>query len=328
MTLSKSKQNVTSFPDRARFGNWEASAMALHLEFDSPPSLWKAYPRFLFGRRGGLQRGRDLPLLSARWNGALVSADLLQRYRECCEIIEEPGLPLHYPHVVASPMHLVMLTEPEFPLRLLGAVHARNHAVRYRPIQAAEKLDLRCRILQCRYRPQGYEIDFETQIESSGELVWSEITTFLVRKKMIDEDPPSPLAEVFPWDEKEALLLDEFVVPKRAGKRYAAITGDYNPIHISRFLARLFGFRRDLVHGMWGVARATNRMEELRSEGPVRVDIAFKGPLYMESQIRVHNSPCEDGQSLRLFCGREERPAAQIVVRAVDKDAHPIDIPS
>ncbi len=301
--------------------------MALHLEFNSPPSLWKAYPRFIFSRRSGLSRGQDFPLLSARWAGASVDAELLSRYRECCEIVDEPGLPIHYPHVIASPMHLVMLTEPEFPLRLLGAVHARNHAIRYRPIQPDEQIELKSRLLQCRYRPQGYEFDLETLVSSKSELVWSEITTFLVRKKLRDQDPSSPLAEVFPWDGEQAQMVDEFLVPRRAGKRYAAITGDYNPIHISRLLAKLFGFRRDLVHGMWGVARATNQIEELRSEGPVRVDIAFKGPLYMEHRVRVFSSPLEGGQSLRLFCGKEERPAVQIVVRKVGKDTHPIDTP-
>ena len=325
-TVSESKQNVTTSPERAWCRNWESREMALHLDFTSPPSLWKAYPRFIFGRRGGIRRGQDFPLLSARWAGVSVDTELLQRYRECCEIVDEPGLPIHYPHVIASPMHLVMLTEPEFPLRLLGAVHARNHAIRYRPVQPQEQLDLQSRILQCRYRPQGYEIDFETQVKSAGELVWSEITTFLVRKKLRDEEPPSPLADVFPWEDEQAQLVDEFLVPKRAGKRYAAITGDYNPIHISRLLAKLFGFRRDLVHGMWGVARATNRVEELRSEGPVRVDIAFKGPLYMEHKVKGLSAPCEGGQSLRLFCGKEERPAVHVVVRAVDKDTHPIDV--
>jgi acyl dehydratase len=99
------------------------------------------------------------------------------------------------------------------------------------------------------------------------------------------------------------------------------VTGDYNPIHVSRLLARLFGFRRDLVHGMWGLARATAGLEELADDGPVRVDVAFKGPLYMEHEVTVRASPCAGGRSLRLFCEGDERPAMQVAVRRVAADA-------
>ena len=40
------------------------------------------------------------------------------------------------------------------------------------------------------------------------------------------------------------------------GRRYAAVSGDFNPIHLSPATSRLFGFRRPIIHGMWTHARA------------------------------------------------------------------------
>ncbi|QYX78182.1 MaoC family dehydratase [Streptomyces akebiae] len=39
------------------------------------------------------------------------------------------------------------------------------------------------------------------------------------------------------------------------GRRYGAVSGDRNPIHLHPLGARLFGFPRAIAHGMWTVAR-------------------------------------------------------------------------
>ena len=303
--------------------------MALRLDFAAPPAFMTAYRRTLLGRRPGLRAGDTLPPIEAHWRSARLSDANLNAYRDHCGIRGEPGLPMHYPHVLISPLHLRMLTEPEYPLGLLGSVHLRNHAVRYRPIPDDAVLDLGARIVGHRFRPQGIETDVDSWAEIAGETVWRERTCFLVRKKDLPEAPPSPLNDVFPWPGDAAgTLLETFGVPANAGKRYGRISGDYNPIHISRVAARaLFGFKRDLVHGMWGLARATAGMDELNTDGPVRVDATFKGPLYMTETVRVQATDCPGGRSLRLFVGKEPRPAMLIAVRAAGVEEKPEDIP-
>src|SRR6266487_1403229 len=44
-------------------------------------------------------------------------------------------------------------------------------------------------------------------------------------------------------------------LPADLGRRYAAVSGDRNPIHLYRLTAWLFGFRRPIAHGMWAAAR-------------------------------------------------------------------------
>ena len=301
--------------------------MARALEYRHSPSLWKAYRRFLFTRRSGLFQAHEFPRLTANWRGHQIDERQLSRYRACCEIESEPGLPLHFPHVLVSPLHLTLMTQPEFPLGLLGSLHLRNHAIRYRPIQAQEQLDLFVATRQARFRPQGIEFDLETEVKVGEELVWAEVSTFLVRKKLSTEDPASPLAGLFDWSE-EGEELTRFQIPKTAGRHYASITGDYNPIHISPLAARLFGFPRDLVHGMWGVARASADLEELQSDKPVRLDVTFKGPLFMRTEVKVTSAPVPKGRNLKLFCGTEPRPAALIRLREVNKMSKPLNYPS
>ena len=300
--------------------------MARSLEYRQAPSLWRAYRRFLLTRRSGLSQSQDFPRLAANWRGSEIDEKQISRYRACCEIESEPGLPLHYPHVLVSPLHLSLMTQPEFPLGLLGSLHLRNHAIRYRPIEAKEQLDFFVSTGGARFRPQGIEFDLETEARVGEELVWAEVSTFLVRKKLSTEDPASPLAGLFDWPE-EGEELTQFQIPGNAGRRYASITGDYNPIHISPLAARLFGFPQDLVHGMWGVARASAGLKELQTENPVRADVSFKGPLYIGKQVRVNGISTSDGRKLKIFCGSELRPAVLVSLREVNKMSKPLNCP-
>ena len=50
-------------------------------------------------------------------------------------------------------------------------------------------------------------------------------------------------------------------VPGDIGRRYAAVSGDRNPIHLYPLTARAFGFPRAIAHGMWLKARTLAALE-------------------------------------------------------------------
>ena len=50
-------------------------------------------------------------------------------------------------------------------------------------------------------------------------------------------------------------LTATWSLPEDLGRRFAKVAGDRNPIHMYWWTARLFGFRRPIIHGMWTLAR-------------------------------------------------------------------------
>jgi hypothetical protein len=92
------------------------------------------------------------------------------------------------------------------------------------------------------------------------------------------------------------------------GWRYGRITGDFNPIHISRVLARLLGFERDLIHGMWSAARCLAHVPMPALDAPVQADLLFKGPVFMESTATMHAHTEGDTTCFDLFCDDNPRP--------------------
>jgi acyl dehydratase len=71
-------------------------------------------------------------------------------------------------------------------------------------------------------------------------------------------------------------------VPSDIGRRYAEMSGDRNPIHLHPLTARLFGFPRAIVHGMWTKARC---LAALEPRGAFVVDVRFKKPLVLPARV-------------------------------------------
>ncbi len=51
-------------------------------------------------------------------------------------------------------------------------------------------------------------------------------------------------------------------LPGDLGRRYAAVSGDHNPIHLYPLTAKALGFPRQIAHGMWSKARCVAARRE------------------------------------------------------------------
>lgn len=263
------------------------------------------------------KEGDALPDLCSEWKDFSFDKKILDSYKKICEI-KEDGIPLLFPHSFLGPLHLQMMTHETFPLKLLGSIHHRNHVIQYKPLSVDRKYHVILKFADIRRRPQGLEFDLVTSIKFDGETHWESVTTILVRRKLKDEDSASPLEgsiEAFEGNGREATT---FKVKSSTGKKFGLITKDINPIHMSGILAKLFGFKRDLAHGMWALGRGTaNLLAEMPSDSPIRMDVAFKGPVYMRDKVRVNNSVQNPGQ-FKFFSGKNDRPSIVGVLKKVD----------
>ena len=83
------------------------------------------------------------------------------------------------------------------------------------------------------------------------------------------------------------------IVPSGTGRKYAAVSGDYNPHHLFSFLAKCFGFKQAIAHGMWSLARVIASLEKEfglahgPSDGPSYVETFFKRPVYMPAALAL-----------------------------------------
>ena len=84
------------------------------------------------------------------------------------------------------------------------------------------------------------------------------------------------------------------------GRRYAKISADYNPIHLSDITARLFGFKQAIAHGMWSKARCLAALQDKLPNSGYSVDVAFHRPLFLPAEVVFNSAVNTQGESFSL----------------------------
>ncbi|MGH8445498.1 MAG: MaoC family dehydratase, partial [Solimonas sp.] len=237
----------------------------------------------IFRRPKGVPK---IPQYGVTVKGVRVSAQQLSDYRTVCGFGDSHTLPITYPHVMAAALHLHLMTQPQFPLPLLGLVHIRNRIEQVRGLGTGESYDFDVRLGEAREVRQGLEFDIVTSVTVDGAEVWSEVMTTLFRIP----GPKQPAGKPVPVP---ASLSDYIAVdaPADTGRRYAKVGKDFNPIHLSPLPAKLFGFKRHIAHGMWSVAHCAALLSE-RLDGEARLlDVQFRQPLFLPGRAALKFAP-------------------------------------
>lgn len=264
------------------------------LEFDHLPAVAPAYVRAVTARGSRLSASRTIPAIEAHVDNVQATPRQLRRYRCVCGFADSGSLPVTYPHVLAFPVHMAVMTHRAFPLKLLGLVHVRNAISQHRAIGAGEALDFVVRVGGHRVAPKGVEFDLTTEARTTGgELVWDSVSTMLSRGKVEGSTSGKPKKKS--QTELEDPHFESWEVPANTGRRYARSAGDTNPIHLSMVSAKLLGFPRAIAHGMWLKARTVAELEPHIQQGNYNLSVAFKRPVLLPSTVKLGYSAGEQG---------------------------------
>lgn len=279
--------------------------------------------------RKGFNALVGLPKIEANWQGVKADIQALKQYHLTLNLEQNQNLPLLYPHVLAGGMHMHMLTNRHFPIGLLGAVHLKNRIHQKRPIQATELMDIHTELGQWRVTDKGLEFDFSTQVSINSQLVWSEISTYFKRGQFANHHQGPTQDNAAPVELEtiiDSTSVSHWFIPKNRGKAYARLSGDYNPIHISRSLAKLFGLKRDIAHGFGVLAHAIAIEDAIplsQSEGAIALDTLFKGPFFLEAKACVKTPSSKTGATKNtlafdIYCAENPKPSICALIRLLD----------
>ena len=228
---------------------------------------------------GVRKSGSTLPQLTLTRHDVPIDRDHVAAYSEVCGFGLKETVPLTYPHMLAFPLHMAIMTDAEFPFPAIGTVHLENSISQHRPIAASESLQVTARPQSLRSHPKGQVFDIVTEIHSAGELVWEEVSTFLRRGRS-----EAGAADTGMHLEDVPASGIEWRLGADLGRRYAAVSGDHNPIHLYALTAKAFGFPRQIAHGMWSKARCIAMLDP-RLPDAVSVEVAFKKPILLPGRV-------------------------------------------
>src|SRR3954452_9777027 len=231
---------------------------------DSSPSILPLYARaalpmipgasllpFVPGGGGEIPDGLDLELGGIRAEPADVAA-----YAKVCGFALRDQLPPTYPHMLAFPLHMAVMSDGSFPFGAVGLVHVENSIAQKRPIGIEEEMTIRVRPTKLQRHPRGKTFSLETEVLVEVEVVWESVSTMLRRGGSNGGDTKKGKgAKGFETREADAPASAEWKLPGDLGRRYGGVSGDRNPIHMHSLTANPLGFPGAIAHGMCTKAR-------------------------------------------------------------------------
>ncbi|HET8801263.1 MAG TPA: MaoC/PaaZ C-terminal domain-containing protein [Marinobacter sp.] len=273
-----------------------------------PPALLPLYGKALLPKSGANRGEPSIPGLAACILGVSTGNSSLERYRSLCGFARGHRLPVTWPHILAFPLHLKLLTDPAFPLPLLGLVHLRNQITQHRAIGAGEMLDIAVRLDNQSNTDRGIEFDLITEARSAGALIWEEASTNLFRQPQGAGKPPgskAPPPELARYPNTLNLTAAESI-----GRQYARVSGDRNPIHMHALSAKAFGFPKAIAHGMWTKAHALALLEQQAGwqTDAFRVSCQFKKPLFLPGTAQLNWQTGNDGWAYQVLNAQGDAP--------------------
>lgn len=291
------------------------------ISMDSIPSVVSMLLRAATSRKKKQGEVELLPLKIVA-PGIHVNPGKLQKFREVCAFPASESLPLTYPHIMAFALHMQLMLEPEFPFSPIGAVHIRNRIRQQRPLGVKETLDFEVSLQSAERVAKGYEFSIVTEVSVAGEPVWDDLSVMLVRKGGTGErkDKSSGSGD----DRKPTAAYTDSVqwqLAANMGRQYAAASGDYNPIHLYPLTARLMGFKRQIMHGMWSKSRCVAHLLPNGHAGAVTADVAFKLPIYLPATVTLLSGSDDTGSQFELKDADGEKPhLVGTIARGSDRD--------
>ncbi|MBV4480405.1 MaoC family dehydratase [Pseudomonas khavaziana] len=259
---------------------------------DSPPSLLPLYWRAALKRK---ITGSTLPEHGLRCRVS-VNPKAVAAYRKVCGFADGPMLPATYPHILAFGLQMQLLTDKAFPFPLLGLVHLSNRIRIHRPLGGVGDLGIGVYAHSLQPHAKGATFDIVTVVEDALGLLWEAESQMLCRGVKLEGDAVDKTSQTHgPTSE-----LTRWKAPADIGRRYARVSGDYNPIHLSAPTAKLFGFPQAIAHGLWNKARTLAALGEHLPAANIEIEVEFKKPVRLPSEVILMSSAAGSSGELAL----------------------------
>lgn len=195
-------------------------------------------------------------------------------------------LPLTYFYILAQRAQLPLMVAKSFPVPAVGLVHLDNEIYfTETPFDVEKPFEVNAFVSMEGKKPGSVVAMFEVNFYQEGVKVIGCKSLYLSKRKSKlpkakkEKEPFHPLADAstFPLE-----------IPGSKGNSYANLSGDHNPIHTSNLLAKLFGFKRKIIHGWYTVSYAVAQIENDNNIQARRVACWFQQPVFLPAKATLN----------------------------------------
>jgi hypothetical protein len=277
--------------------------------------------------------GGEIPDLELELGGVRAKPGDVAAYAKVCGFALRDHLPPTYPHVLAFPLQMAVMADGSFPFGAVGLVHVENRIEQHRRIGIGEELAVHVQPTKLQPHPKGRTFSLLTKVTVDGELAWESTSTMLRRGGGDNEAVKGAESELnqllHPAGGKvDAVQGDglgvnaEWRLGGDLGRRYAAVSGDRNPIHMHALSAKPLGFPSAIAHGMWTKARCLAALES-RLPNAFATEVRFRKPILLPGRVEFASAP--DGDQIDFAVRDAKRGTPHLDGRIEPLETQPKD---
>lgn len=275
---------------------------------DAIPNLVPLYAKAAAGSAKKRPNSTEIKVNELVVKGVTVDADRDQDFRDVVGAPKSEQAFFGHIHALIMPIQMELMAADDFPLPMMGLVHTENTYREISPVTLGGKVDIAVKVAAFRAHRSGTEVVLESTVTSStsGATLVEEQSVYLAKGVRLKE--AEGFEEVQAQREAiksgaETIKREQFKVPfptaqwklaGNTGRKWAKVSGDWNPIHITSVSAKALGMPAAIAHGMYTASRALAEAQVLPGQS-YEFQISFGAPVVLPTTINVALTHTGDG---------------------------------
>ncbi|MFH1533070.1 MAG: MaoC/PaaZ C-terminal domain-containing protein [Pseudomonadota bacterium] len=221
--------------------------------------------------------------------------------------------PLFAVKVLAGPMGRLLL-HPDLGMNFLRMLHGEQAFTFHEPLRYQQTVVAEATITGFREVNTGEILDMGLELRGQqGERLVTGTSSFFVPRgtgSSAGRSKGPPGAAPFPEDAPGRFSRSLETDPTQP-TRYAAASGDRNPIHTNAIIARLAGLPRPIMHGLCMMAMAGREVLGARDAAPTslkQLSLRFTRTAFPGARYVIHGADAADGGLDFIVLDGKDRP--------------------
>lgn len=245
----------------------------------------------------------NLPDISIHLAKTSIHPNSLKKYNKVCGFNHTLIIPATYLHAHIFSMHTQLLSQPEVPFPLPGLIHFANSIQQHRPLYIGEEFSVTCKLGNLIAHDKGQAFEVLSYIDVNNKRIWEDTSIYLYKGK-------EGIGSVLEWEQPtlaENCIKESWSLYQNLGFEFAMASGDFNPIHLHPLTAKVFGFERHIIHGMWSAGRILALLEK-RMPQSFELTVNFKVPIYLPASVIFRHEKTDKGFNFDVVDNTQEKP--------------------
>jgi hypothetical protein len=216
----------------------------------------------------------------------------LKKYTQFFDL--EAPFPLAFFYLMAQRAQTSLMLNPNFTIAIPGLVHISNRIEKLGTINYVLPFDLKTNVV-VDFKETGSLIPkFTVDFMQNNEPVIRCESTYIAKRK----GKKSGLSTTNHALITQPTISEIWEIPKNLGQIYASASGDNNPIHTSKFFAKIIGFPRTILQGWYSVSRIVNSFEKENNTAYQSIEVDFKSPIFLPSKQKIEGQLNEKNEMI------------------------------